>query len=121
MMKVLHSKHSDISIATKHGLKKLGWCTIAFWNEGLQAKKENEEKCNQQREARKLQFRSQGTSHLGSGGRSQFLEVFVSILVWAKKNADADWITQIFVFWTHPCEYFVLYSSSIGALKASNL
>ena len=37
------------------------------------------------------------------------------------ENADAEETTPFFGIWIHPCNYFVLYSSRMGAQEASNL
>ena len=61
-------------------VQKLGWCTKSLWNQGLEAKRASEGKWVQAREARKTKLQSQGTSPLGSGDRSRFSAIFVSIL-----------------------------------------
>lgn len=79
MAKILRSKRSDLSQALKHGYKKPSWCTKENWNTAKAKFQERDTKHSQQIEARKTQLQSQGTSRLGSGGKTRMQAVFVSI------------------------------------------
>ena len=100
MLKNLRSKRAEISMAIKNGHKKPSWCSKSMWEEAKQMKENNKEKQTQQREARKMQLETKGTSRLGSGGAARFKALFVSILV-----------IYVYKKWRHRRIYSFFYAS----------
>lgn len=80
MGKLIRTRRSEIRKAVALRLKKPGWCSLDDWNYVCDPLNARADQFEQQREARRVQMETQGTSRLGSGGRAR-LRAFMVIML----------------------------------------